>query len=194
MQHGCKSSENVVWVEKLSNNNLKFSSKKHIVQNPLFLQLLKSVFQKVMYKNFKHATPIQIRFCDLDAMNHVNNANYLTYLEIARIAYFGQSTEIDWDEDRYGLILGRAEINYKLPVFLNDKIEVYTRCSHIGNKSLTLEYEMVKVLSDGSQQTACTATTVMVAYDYKEHHSIPLLEQWKNTILSFENNPELLKA
>src|SRR5690606_33634321 len=118
----------------------------------------------------------------------------LTYLEIARIAYFGQSTEIDWDEDRYGLILGRAEINYKLPVFLNDKIQVYTRCSHIGNKSLTLEYEMVKVLPDGSQQTACTAATVMVAYDYKGHHSISLLEQWKKTIVSFENNPELLKA
>ena len=36
---------------------------------------------------YRHTTPIQIRFADLDALNHVNNANYLTYIELARIHY-----------------------------------------------------------------------------------------------------------
>ena len=39
-------------------------------------------------KNFKHKTKIIVRFSDLDAMQHVNNATYLTYLEEARIDYF----------------------------------------------------------------------------------------------------------
>ena len=32
--------------------------------------------------------PIEVRFRDLDALGHVNNAVYLTYLESARIAYW----------------------------------------------------------------------------------------------------------
>jgi len=39
-------------------------------------------------KNFKHKTKIIVRFSDLDAMQHVNNATYLTYLEETRIDYF----------------------------------------------------------------------------------------------------------
>lgn len=35
-------------------------------------------------QGFKHKTPIQIRFKDIDAFRHVNNANHFTYLEIAR--------------------------------------------------------------------------------------------------------------
>ena len=36
---------------------------------------------------FKHKIKMNIRFSDLDAMGHVNNAKYLTYLEEARIDY-----------------------------------------------------------------------------------------------------------
>ena len=39
-------------------------------------------------KQFKHKLKINVRFADLDAMQHVNNAAYLTYLEEARIDYF----------------------------------------------------------------------------------------------------------
>ena len=38
--------------------------------------------------NYKHKLKINVRFADLDAMQHVNNAAYLTYLEEARIDYF----------------------------------------------------------------------------------------------------------
>src|SRR5205814_7620884 len=38
--------------------------------------------------DFAHRHPIDVRLADTDAMGHVNNANYLTYVEIARIAYY----------------------------------------------------------------------------------------------------------
>ncbi len=37
--------------------------------------------------DFRVYTPIQVRFSDIDAMRHVNNARYLTYLEMARLDY-----------------------------------------------------------------------------------------------------------
>lgn len=145
-----------------------------------------------MYKNFKHVTPIQIRFSDIDAMGHLNNAVYLTYFELARVAYLDQIPNIDWDNKQYGLIVAKAELNYKAPVFMSDVIEVYIRTSHIGIKSFAVEYEMVKVLTNGERSTAATGTTIQVAYDYINHKSVPLLEPWKKFLVEYEQNPELL--
>lgn len=60
-----------------------------------------------------HKTPIQLRFKDMDALGHLNNANYLTFFELARIKYFRDTvgTEIDWNKD--GMIIARATIDYK---------------------------------------------------------------------------------
>ena len=33
---------------------------------------------------------IQIRFADIDAMGHVNNAVYLSYFEFTRVHYFSE--------------------------------------------------------------------------------------------------------
>ncbi len=49
---------------------------------------------------FKQKTAIQIRFKDIDMMGHVNNANYITYFELARLTYFDslkdEGVKIDW--------------------------------------------------------------------------------------------------
>jgi acyl-CoA thioester hydrolase len=42
------------------------------------------------YSQFKHQLPIQIRFVDIDAFGHVNNAVFASYYEMARVAYFDQ--------------------------------------------------------------------------------------------------------
>ncbi len=147
-----------------------------------------------MYKNFKHATPIQIRFSDIDAMRHLNNAVYLTYFEIARVRYLDQIPNIDWDDKRYGLIVAKAEVNFKAPVFLSDTIEVHIRTSHIGTKSFAVEYEMVKVLANGEKSIAATGTTIQVGYDYTENKSVALLEPWKQFLVNFEQNPELISS
>ena len=41
-----------------------------------------------MQEKFKHRTKLDIRFVDIDAFGHVNNAHYLTYFEQARVRYF----------------------------------------------------------------------------------------------------------
>ena len=40
---------------------------------------------------------IQVRFSDLDTLGHVNNAVYLSYFEMARIAYFTPLLGENWD-------------------------------------------------------------------------------------------------
>ena len=79
---------------------------------------------------------VEIRFADLDMLGHVNNAKYLTYLESARISYFHDviGDKIDWSTG--GIILAKAELNFAMPVMLEDlEVTIFTSCTKIGDKS-----------------------------------------------------------
>jgi acyl-CoA thioester hydrolase len=76
-------------------------------------------------EGFPVVVPIQVRFRDLDALGHVNNAVYLTYLEVARAAYFSR-LEPDWVGKGH-FILARAEVDFLRPILLEDPVEVGVR-------------------------------------------------------------------
>ena len=95
---------------------------------------------------FKHKTPIQIRFKDIDKLGHVNNANHVTYFELARVDYFdafaADNNKIDWVNE--GVILAKIEMEYKQPILLEDKVFVYTWVSKMGAKSFDMSCSIVK--------------------------------------------------
>ncbi|HEX7414818.1 MAG TPA: acyl-CoA thioesterase, partial [Bacteroidia bacterium] len=57
-------------------------------------------FTKINTADYKHCTPIQIRFVDIDKMGHVNNATILSYFEVARTYFFDDvmGAEDNWFE------------------------------------------------------------------------------------------------
>src|SRR6266550_1501414 len=94
---------------------------------------------------YKLKLPIEIRFADFDSLAHVNNASYFTYLEEARIQYFGKvitTSEVDWWQD--GMILARMEIDFRRPITGYNNYFVYIRCSRLGNKSFDFNYLVTK--------------------------------------------------
>lgn len=135
--------------------------------------------------NFRHQTPVQLRFKDIDALGHVNNANHATYLETARIAYFDEviGTEIDWEKE--GLILARIEIDYKQPIYLRDKVLVKTRCSRIGSKSFDLEHRIVKI-KDGTETELATGKSVVVVFNYSENKTAAVPVAWVDRMKAYE--------
>jgi acyl-CoA thioester hydrolase len=139
---------------------------------------------------FKHKTPMEIRFVDVDAFGHVNNANYLTYFEQARVSYFNEVIDWNYDWSKSGIILAKAEIDYIIPIQFKDEVTVYTRCSRMGTKSFDLEYRIVRLVKDHEQLMA-DGVTVMVAFDYVTKKSIEVPENWKKAILKFEEKEEL---
>ena len=127
---------------------------------------------------YKFKSPISIRFSDMDAYGHVNNAVYLTYFEIARVAYWREVAK--WDSEETGIIIGRSEINYLKPVTVHDRIACYVRTTRIGNSSFDVMYVLVKV-TDGAEEICTTGKTVCICYDYKANKSvqIPPLQRQK---------------
>jgi acyl-CoA thioester hydrolase len=133
---------------------------------------------------FRHKASIQIRFCDTDMLGHVNNANYLSYMEMARVSYFNEvMPKLDWSGQ--GIILAKAEISYKAPLFLEDRLVVHTGVEQISGKSFMMRYRFMKSTESG-EMLAAEGSTLMVCYDYRENHSIPVPEFWKKAIEFYE--------
>ncbi|MFM7731092.1 MAG: acyl-CoA thioesterase [Flavobacteriales bacterium] len=115
----------------------------------------------------------EIRFRDIDAMGHVNNAVFLSYFEQARIHFFRQLVGERWDWRSKGILVARNEINYRLPVHLHHRIEIHVGVEHIGNKSFTLNYEV-----RCEEHVCADALSVLVYYNHSEGHSMNLPEEW----------------
>jgi acyl-CoA thioester hydrolase len=126
----------------------------------------------------KHCTPIQIRFKDVDALGHVNNANHLTYFELARIRFFDEliGDEINWS--KAGMILARVTVDYKQPIYMKDAIYVYTQFVKSGNTSFELSYELVKREQDQSDVLLATGTSIIVCYNYEEKKPVSVPAHW----------------
>jgi acyl-CoA thioester hydrolase len=139
-------------------------------------------------QGFKHKVPIQLRFKDVEKMGHVNNANYLTYVELARIKYFEDAvgTNANWSQ-QLGIILARIEIDYKLPIFLHDQVSVYTRCSRLGNKSLDLSWVIIRHKKD-KEELVAQGLAVLVCYDYVHNKTIAIPDTQRKRLEEYEGS------
>jgi acyl-CoA thioester hydrolase len=133
--------------------------------------------------NYKYKTPISIRFSDMDAYGHVNNAVYLTYFEIARSNYWRDV--IEWDWGQHGIILGRSEINYLKPLTLNDNIACYVRTTRIGNSSFDVMHVLVKITPNG-EEICTTGKTVCISYDYSVNKSVPIPKAQRQKMIEYD--------
>ena len=113
-----------------------------------------------------------VRFRDCDAMGHVNNAVYSTYLEEARIGVLG---------DLIGFILARVEIDFRSELRNGEDVEVRTRCSRIGTKSFDLEHV---ISADG--RVVAEARSVLVSYDYELGASIEVPAELRRRLAKAE--------
>jgi acyl-CoA thioester hydrolase len=125
---------------------------------------------------------MQIRFRDTDAMGHINNAVYVTFLEIARQEYWSQVMGIASYAD-CGLILARTEIDFRSPAFSGEPIEVAIRACRLGRSSFDFAYE---IRHSTSGRLVAEALSVQVMYDYAAHCSRELSEAERSRMISFE--------
>jgi acyl-CoA thioester hydrolase len=133
---------------------------------------------------FKFYSPIQVRYGDIDAQWHVNHAHTVTFIETARFN-FVQSLGI-FDGESYfdlGWIVADVHISYLAPIYLTQKIRVGVRVARLGNKSMTLEYQ---IEDENTGEILAKAETVMVHFDYHSHTSQPISDDWRAKISEHE--------
>ncbi|WP_254538527.1 acyl-CoA thioesterase [Halomarina litorea] len=123
-------------------------------------------------------TTIQVRFKDIDAMDHVNSAVYFTYLEQARAAFYDEV--IGERLDHVDTVIVSQELTYHAPVELGAEVRVELTIDGMGESSLPMSYE---VYGDG--ELAATGESVQVAYDREAGTSTPIPEVWRERIESY---------
>jgi len=133
--------------------------------------------------NFRHFLPIQVRFSDVDVIGHVSNTIYQDYFDYGKVHYF-EHVVPDMDFVNLGIVGASIKIDYLKPIFMKTPIMVETRVSEIGNKSMTMEHNLIEA---NTKEILSTCKAVMVCYSIKEMKSIPIPDSWKKNILEYDD-------
>jgi acyl-CoA thioester hydrolase len=123
--------------------------------------------------------PIQVRWRDLDALGHVNNAVYLTYFELARLGYIrallGEDAEIDPQTQLpvdFQFILAEVTCHYRAPATLRDQLVAMIWVSQVGRKSFVFEYRLTDEVTGRLIAEGCS-TQVWYNYLVGESQQVP---------------------
>jgi acyl-CoA thioester hydrolase len=91
----------------------------------------------------KFSYDVAVRWSDMDAYGHVNNARFLTLYEEARVAMFfvgARAQGLTSFEE--GIVISRHEIDYLRPVDYGEAVRIDLWISELRAASFTVSYEL----------------------------------------------------
>ncbi len=130
---------------------------------------------------YRYARAQDVAFRDLDGLGVVNNAVYLTYIETARLGYMVEVLGIR-SLDEIGVIVAKVDIDFRSPARLLETLEVGARVPRLGTRSVYMEHEVRG--ADG--RLVAEAATVLVSFDYERRVPVPIPNEWRERIDTYE--------
>jgi acyl-CoA thioester hydrolase len=121
---------------------------------------------------------VKSRFCETDALGHINNTTYFVYLEEARIKFF-QTIGFDMDVKDWRFILASTKCDFVSQGYFNQQLEITTYISKIGSKSFQLEHD---ILCADTHQLIARGNAVIVYFDFQEQRSKAIPELLKTQL------------
>src|SRR5215472_1462878 len=123
---------------------------------------------------FEHQ--VGVRWRDTDALGHVNNAVYLTYLEEARDAFYIRAV----GDPIYVVV--RLEIDFRAEVRHADRsVRVEIAVEHLGTTSLTTR----ETLRTADGEVAAEARAITVHWDQELRAAVPFSEEQRARLAEF---------
>ena len=117
-----------------------------------------------------HTTKFGLRFADMDALGHVNNAAYFTFMEQARLEWLTKHAP-DAYKQGVGPVIANATCNFRIPLVYPRDVEVRMYLGAPGRSSIDSFYE---IAADGTTHADGAAKIVWV--DLGTGKSTPLPE------------------
>lgn len=128
---------------------------------------------------FPFTTAVDVRYQDHDTLGHVNNAAYVTYLEQARVHYFEEHADFEFED--LSMVVAHLDVDFYQPVAHADEVEVAVRVTDVGGSSFTMAYE---IRDEGT--VAVEAESVQVTIDEETGESRPVPESWRDAFAAAE--------
>ena len=125
---------------------------------------------------------IGIRFNDIDAMGHVNNAVIFTYFEEGRKALFFDAFK-ESVPGGFNFIVAHLECDYILPIRLEDQLLMTICVTAIGTKSFGLSYTLLDATDE--HRIFAKGSSIQVCYDYHRDQSILVPDNLKTALSAY---------
>jgi len=126
---------------------------------------------------------VTIRFRDLDAMRHVNNAVHFTYFEEGRKNFLVQVLGGDGVE-KVPFILAYQRCNYIRPMRIGDKVNLVTWIGEIGRKKFEFKYRLLS--RDDDSVIYAEGDSLMVMYDYVKERTMEIPKHYLEKIQEYQ--------
>lgn len=126
-------------------------------------------------------TQVRVRFCETDALGHINNTSYFIYLEEARVRLV-EALGYSMDATNWKFILASTKCDFINQAYFNQHLVIKTYVSKIGTKSFQLEHEIIcaktgKLIAKGYE--------AMVYFDFEQQLSRPIPESVREGLKVF---------
>jgi acyl-CoA thioester hydrolase len=136
----------------------------------------------------RHRYRVQLRWSDMDALRHVNNVQFLRFLEDARVQMMVEAGRRTLESD-LGVVVVRHEIDYRRPLlFRPEPVVVDTWVTRIGRSSYAVAYE---IREEHGDVVYATAATVMVCVELASGASRPIDESMRAALEGFLDDGEI---
>lgn len=132
---------------------------------------------------FRHVTPIQIRFNDIDMIGHINNNAYLEYMDLGKTAYFNaiKPDLVNWKH--INVVIVNINCDFFSPGYIKEPIAVLTTVTSISQRSVKLEQRIINMETG---DVKCIGRTVMAGFDPKTAQGAEIDPEWVKVICSYE--------
>lgn len=125
-------------------------------------------------ESFFHWTELRVRFRDLDALNHVNNAVFNTYFEEARVQFIEDIPEFKSSvQSGFSFVLVHLELDYIKPILFKDTILIGSAVEEFGNSSIQ---GFQAIYSKHNKELKAVAKTTGVWFNLKKNRPARLPE------------------
>lgn len=118
-----------------------------------------------------HSEIITVRWGDMDALNHVNNAVYVRYMEQARISWFDR-IGLAMIENNEGPVVVSARCDFLKPIVYPATIQVSVELGRAGRSSFVIHHALTGV--DPAQVKFAQGETTIVWINHTRLKSIAL--------------------
>ena len=132
---------------------------------------------------FHHYIPVQIRFTDIDALGHVNNAVYINYFDLGKTRYFEDVMQgnINWQD--VGVVIVNINCSYFAPTLYEEPIDVMTKVTEVGSKSLRMEQ---RIINTSTMQTKAVCYSILSGFSRLAMKSVEIAPEWIEALEKYE--------
>jgi acyl-CoA thioester hydrolase len=127
-------------------------------------------------------TQVTVRFCETDALGHINNTSYFIYLEEARIKFF-ESVGYSMDTNEWNFILASTKCDFVSQGYFNQILTIKTYVVNIGTKSFEINHDIVCAQTG---QLIAKGNAIVVFFDFNEQISRPIPELLRAGLESYK--------